>query len=212
MVQILNLGTGENIIAPTQLPSQGPQGAAQEDSEDLRMDQGRLAPRSRPEIMPGKTYKIKTGYGNAYITVNNDEKGEPFEVFATIGKSGGFFQEQSEAITRMISLALRSGVKIQEIVEQLKGIRGPMPIFTEKGTILSLPDAIAKVLQEHARMSNHVDELLARPESQEQLPFARHEIAVADLGFMPGCPDCGAQLLMQEGCMNCKDCGFSRCA
>lgn len=210
LVQILNLGTGENVIAPTEISSQG--NIEQKKSMELAMDKSRLAPRPRPEVMTGKTYKMKTGYGNLYVTVNNDEKGVPFEVFAAIGKSGGFYQEQSEAICRMASLALRSGIKIEEVIDQLKGIRGPMPVFTDKGTVLSLPDALGRVLQDHAVVSNHVDEVLSRPEKQEVLPLlTKDEKTIAEFGFMPGCPDCGSQLIMSEGCMSCKGCGFSRC-
>lgn len=208
VVQILNIGTGENIIKPTELPAQ-----AKEQKLALPMDKTRLAPRPRPEVMTGKTYKVKTGYGNMYVTVNNDEKGIPFEVFATIGKSGGFYQEQSEAICRLVSLTLRSGIKVEEVVEQLKGIRGPMPVFTDKGTVLSLPDAMGRILQEHAAISNQLEAVLARPENQEVLPFAEEKVekSMAEFGLMPGCPDCGAQLVMSEGCISCKSCGFSRC-
>ena len=186
--------------------------------------------------MNGKTYKVKTGYGNLYITVNNDEKGDPFEVFATIGKSGGFFQEQSEGICRLISLALRAGIKVEEIISDLKGIRGPMPTFTDKGTIYSLPDAIARILEEHitppqleAPVALAGADAISEPASPE---FQRGEPAVilakaksdlakadfleepktaADYGMMPGCPDCGEALQISEGCLSCKSCGFSRC-
>ncbi|HTY39507.1 MAG TPA: ribonucleoside-diphosphate reductase, adenosylcobalamin-dependent, partial [Candidatus Paceibacterota bacterium] len=163
-----------------------------------------------------------TGYGNLYVTINNDERGVPFELFATIGKSGGFFQEQSEAICRMISLSLRSGIKIEEIVSNLKGIRGPMPTLTNKGTILSLPDAIGQILEEHARTSVTEAPLLAEHATVsvkvdapveakvESAPTGRQK-ALADFGHMPGCPDCGAPLVLAEGCMSCKACGFSRC-
>lgn len=205
VVQILNLGTGENLIAPTELVGSG-------QKLDLHIDKERLAARPRPEVMAGKTYRVKTGYGNLYVTVNNDEKGIPFEVFATIGKNGGFFQEQSEAICRMISLSLRAGVKIEEVIGQLKGIRGPMPIFTDKGTILSLPDALGRILEDHVKFAPRVEEAVARPEKQEVLPFVeKKQQTIAEMGFMPGCPDCGSPLLMSEGCISCKECGFSRC-
>lgn len=209
-IQVLNVGTGENIVSTTELPS-----AAQKKEHkepDLPMDKQRLAPRPRPQVMSGKTYKMKTGYGSLYVTVNNDERGVPFEMFATIGKSGGFYQEQSEAITRMVSLSLRSGIKVEEVISNLKGIRGPMPVFTETGTILSLPDALGKVLEEHVGATVRVEELINRPENQEVLPFVKEEKAIADFGFMPGCPDCGSPLQMQEGCIACKSCGFSRCS
>ena len=172
---------------------------------------GKVIPRERPEVMTGKTYRIKTGYGKLYVTINNDEKGHPFEIFTTIGKSGGFFQEQSEAISRLISLALRSGVHVSEVVGRLKGIRGPMPVFTEKGTILSLPDALGQILEEHVGAMKEIEEIIERPENQATLPLST-EKSVADFGFMPGCPDCGTPLIMAEGCINCTSCGFSRCS
>jgi ribonucleoside-diphosphate reductase alpha chain len=110
-----------------------------------------LKPRPRPEVVRGSTYELKTTYGGLYVTINNDEEGNPFEVFATIGKSGGFFAAESEAICRLISLALRSGIPAAQVMKQLFGIRGPMPSWTKKGTILSIPDAIAKILSEHVK-------------------------------------------------------------
>jgi len=207
VIQILNVGNGDNIVAPTEVPMQG------KPSLSMTAEQGK--PRPRPEIMSGNTYRIKTGYGNVYITVNNDEKGKPFEVFATIGKSGGFFQEQSEAICKLISRSLRAGVAAQEVINDLKGIRGPMPIFTDKGTVLSLPDAIGKTLEQHVEATSLVQEVVARPEKQDVLPLEgkqERKISMANFGFMPGCPECGTQLVMQEGCISCKACGFSRCS
>ena len=207
VIQILNVGNGENIVSTTEAP-----GAKNGKGLDLREDRNRIAPRKRPDIMAGKTYRMNTGYGKLYITINNDEAGVPFEVFATIGKSGGFFQEQSEAICRLISLSLRSGVKVEEVIKDLKGIRGPMPVFTEKGTVLSLPDAIGRVLEDHVGQVREVEEVVQRPENQEALPFVDTPTSIANFGFMPGCPDCGAPLYMQEGCISCPMCGFSRCS
>lgn len=217
-IQILNVGSGDNIVSTTELPGH----QKKEQTQEIQNQQGGgqlpqtgVVPRKRPEVMSGKTYRMKTGYGNLYITINDDEHGMPFEVFATIGKSGGFFQEQSEAICRLTSLALRAGIRMEEVTKHLKGIRGPMPIFTEKGTVLSLPDAIGRVLEEHATGVKQVEDLIARPEKQEVFAFGLKEESdrsVADFGFMPGCPDCGAQLVMSEGCINCKSCGFNRCS
>jgi len=141
VIQILNVGSGDNIIAPTE--------ALGRETKPLSLVAEPSKPRPRPEVMSGSTYRIKTGYGKLYVTVNNDERGAPFEVFATIGKSGGFFQEQSEAICKLISHGLRAGINPQEIIDDLKGIRGPMPVFTDKGTVLSLPDALGKILEQH---------------------------------------------------------------
>lgn len=110
----------------------------------------KIAPRIRPAVMQGITYKMTTAYGNLYVTINEDEQG-PFEVFAQMGKAGGFFSAQTEAITRMISLALRSNIAIEEVVEQLKGIRGPEVSFSDGEMVFSLPDAIAKVLERHIK-------------------------------------------------------------
>jgi ribonucleoside-diphosphate reductase alpha chain len=107
--------------------------------------------RPRPNVISGKTYRKKTGYGMMYITLNNDEEGHPFEVFATIGKTGGFYAAKSEAICRLVSMALRSGIKAEEIIEQLKGIRGPMPIWDNGVQVFSIADAIAQTLDQHIK-------------------------------------------------------------
>ncbi|MEK7617555.1 MAG: adenosylcobalamin-dependent ribonucleoside-diphosphate reductase [Patescibacteria group bacterium] len=130
----------------------------------------KLAPRERPSAMVGMTYKMNTAYGNLYVTVNEDGHG-PFEVFAQMGKAGGFFSAQTEAITRMISLALRSNVAVEQIIAQLKGIRGPDVSFNEEGMIFSLPDAIAKILEKHIKR-NQQQLALGLPNRQTGLPAA----------------------------------------
>lgn len=220
-IQVLNLGTGENITSITEVPAEKKEN---KETMNLEMDKGKLEPRKRPFVMEGKTYRVKTGYGKLYVTVNNDEDGVPFEVFATIGKSGGFFQEQSEGICRLISLSLRTGIKVEEVIDNLKGIRGPMPVMTDKGTILSLPDAIGQILEEHVRDGETPRaELPAGSKVSEPAVVVakaglnllkKDEIdgkSLADNGMMPGCPDCGASLQISEGCLSCRSCGFTRC-
>ena len=216
-VQVLHIGKeGDSITSITDGPKKGKKVPVGVNASIAEAAPGAFAPRVRPESLIGRTYKIKTGYGNLYITINEDETGEPFEVFATIGNSGGFFQEQSEAICRMVSLSLRSGILASEVVKQLKGIRGPMPVMTERGTILSLPDAIGRILEEHigALVKAGVDaDVMLEEEivigAQKQLASTGKDIAY--YGFMPGCPDCGGALMMAEGCFSCKNCGYSRC-
>ncbi|MBI1961730.1 MAG: ribonucleoside-diphosphate reductase, adenosylcobalamin-dependent, partial [Parcubacteria group bacterium] len=169
----------------------------------------RREPKARPEVVSGKTYKVKTAYGSLYVTVNEGEDGAPFEVFAAIGKAGGFFNAKSEAVCRLASLALRSGIAAEAVISQLKGIRGPMPSFGTNGDkILSLPDAIAKILERHIR--------------GEQTQLALHHGAaahdsqavnasIADHGHAPECPQCGGVLEMGEGCQLCRSCGYSKC-
>lgn len=112
--------------------------------------QFKIIARERPSSMNGVTYKMNTAYGHLYVTINEDQHG-PFEVFASLGKTGGFFSAQTEAITRMISLALRSNIAIDEIISQLKGIRGPDVSFADGEMIFSLPDAIGKLLEKHIK-------------------------------------------------------------
>lgn len=147
-------------------------------------------PVERPEVLQGFTEKIKTGYGNLYITVNLHQ-GKPFEVFASIGKSGYSTMADTEAICRMISLALRSGLPVPQIVKQLQGIGGSQPIFDRRGVVSSIPDAIAKVLNDHFGNGGRI---IRAPD------IAREH-----------CPDCGSMLEHEEGCVLCRACGYSQC-
>jgi ribonucleoside-diphosphate reductase alpha chain len=197
-----------------------------------------VTPKPRPEVVSGSTYKIRTGYGTLFVTVNNDEDGKPFEVFAAIGKTGGFFAAKSEAICRLISLALRCGIDVEEIIGQLKGIRGPMPSWGRYGQVLSIPDAISHVLREHINSAQQKLRLEFKKEKTEQafldenkikeLPAAEidasvaqelHNVAygkvaanIADRGVAPECPECHGILELVEGCMLCRGCGYSKCA
>ena len=145
----------------------------------------RKKPAGRPGVLKGTTVKIMTSFGNLYLTVNEAE-GKPFEVFATLGKSGKDTMAHTEALGRLISLALRSGVPARQIVEQLKGIGGSQPVWESDGVILSLPDAVARGLE------RALGEIY-RDSSREM------------------CPSCGAPLVAAEGCLKCEGCGYSRC-
>ena len=171
-----------------------------------------VIPRERPHLTYGITDKIQTGCGPLYITINVDEEGL-CEVFARMGKSGGCATSQAEATGRMISLCLRAGVDITSITEQLKGIRCPAPAIGKGEVIMSCSDAIAKVLE---RNLHKAWDLLAKNQAADEKNetsgkknTAGH--SRADLGFCPECPDCGQMLEFGEGCMLCKNCGFSRC-
>jgi ribonucleoside-diphosphate reductase alpha chain len=148
----------------------------------------------RPETLEGFTTKMVTGMGNLYVTVT-EFNGEPFEVFATIGKSGRSTTAKTEAIGRLVSLALRSGIKVEKIVEQLKGIGGEHPVFQKDGLVLSIPDAISRVL-ENRYLKN---------KSYGKTP--KHEKSL--LGET--CPECGQTISFEEGCMTCHFCGFTKC-
>jgi ribonucleoside-diphosphate reductase alpha chain len=149
--------------------------------------------RDRPETLEGFTTKVVTGMGNLYVTVTEYD-GKPFEVFATIGKSGKSTTAKTEAIGRLVSLALRSGVLVENIVEQLKGICGEHPVFSKDGLILSIPDAISRVLGKRYVK----DKKVARRKYENTL-----------LGGT--CPECGQTISFEEGCMTCHFCGFTKC-
>jgi ribonucleoside-diphosphate reductase alpha chain len=148
--------------------------------------------KERPETVQGFTTKIKTGLGNLYLNVTElDDR--PFEVFALIGKSGKSTAAKTEAIGRLVSLALRSGIKVEHIIEQLKGISGDHPIFQKDGLVLSIPDAIAKVLENRYL------------KGKKPLKIERQlEVEV--------CPECGQPINYEEGCMTCHFCGYTKCS
>jgi ribonucleoside-diphosphate reductase alpha chain len=152
------------------------------------------AVKERPETLGGYTTKIKTGYGYLYVTVTEFE-GRPFEVFATIGKSGRSTTAKTEAIGRLVSLALRSGVKVDKIVNQLKGIGGEYPIFQDGGLVLSIPDAIARVLEKQYMTGENAKK--------------NHKTEYSLMGEK--CPECGQTISFEEGCMMCHFCGFNKC-
>jgi ribonucleoside-diphosphate reductase alpha chain len=188
-----------------------------------------ISPRKRPDVMHGSTYKVSTAYGNLYVTINKDETG-PFEVFSQLGKAGGFFGAQTEAICRMISLSLRSGISMTDVVEQLKGIRGPDPIFHNGERILSLPDAIANVLETYLKRgqtelkleapkiekaNKPVEELIFESVTEEVktngTSMVKQKVSIADMGHAPACPECSNMLVLAEGCAKCEACGYSKC-
>ena len=169
-----------------------------------------ISPRRRPTVTTGTTEKIKTGCGNIYITVNEDEEGL-CEVFTAIGKSGGCTSSQSEATARMISLVLRSGVDPKSIVAELKGIRCPMPSWDRGSVTLSCADAVGKAIERY--LSNGKEEAhaaVATATAEKPLPDSNMEMASA--GYNPECPDCGTILEVSEGCVVCRSCGYSRCS
>ena len=147
--------------------------------------------KERPEVMFGFTQKVETGLGELYLTVN-EINGRPFEVFATIGKSGRSITAKAEAIGRLVSLALRSGVYVKDVVKQLKGIGGEHPVFQKKGLLLSIPDAVAWILENRYLKGEE-------PQSNtKSLDKAQ-------------CPECGMELAFQEGCFLCYSCGYTKC-
>jgi ribonucleoside-diphosphate reductase alpha chain len=168
-------------------------GEAREEAE------GKLGPRKRPKVTTGVTERVNTGCGYIYVTVNFDQQGIS-EVFSTLGKAGGCAAAQLEAISRLTSLALRSGIDIDSIVKHLRGIRCPSIAWEQGHAILSCADAIASVLEKYIRKEATV--------SNSEMP-ARDPVVMKS--WAGQCPDCGGPLIYQEGCNICLACGFTKC-
>jgi len=168
------------------------------------------SPRVRPSQTAGVTRRIRTGEGTLYITINEDENGL-CEVFTTIGKAGGNAAAQSEAISRLISLSLRSGLDPHAIVRQLKGISGPNPTWEDGRLILSTPDAIGKALDDYLmeRDKNTSENQTSRSSEKPRITMAQdHQ---DDEGIMI-CTKCHNYSVIHEGgCLTCRECGWSKC-
>ena len=202
--QVLNIGSvkKEGAAAPV-LPTEQPMMHA--------------VPRPRPAVTTGFTERVKIGCGNLYITVNYDENGI-CEVFTSTGKAGGC-PSQSEATARLVSVALRSGITVEEIYDQLKGIRCPSTIRQQGMSCTSCPDAIAKVVakvndfikQGNTDISHPAPEPVTRKAVQ---PAAVHAVSAAVPALaaeIHQCPECGSKVEHEGGCVICRNCGFSKC-
>ncbi len=178
-----------------------------------------VRPRARPDVITGRTQKILTGYGALYVTVNEDEKGL-FEVFAQIGRGGGYTASFTEGIARLASLCLRSGVPVDEIIDQLEGIRSPRIAVDHGERVYSIPDAIAKAIKRHIGMQKTgvqppvetYDELGGAVETDVEMEKESRDAAeLLRKGLNPECPECGKSLVFEEGCVKCHSCGYSEC-
>jgi ribonucleoside-diphosphate reductase alpha chain len=193
----------------------------------------RRAKRARPDMLRGTTYRMETPLGTMFVNITEDDKGQPFEVFLNLGKAGGSAMADAEAMGRMISMALRSGIPIMEIHRQLRGISSDRAVGLGPNKVLSVPDAIGIALERWWRDKQGVQQDLlatgtmtpptgmtavsasAAPQGElgdggaaPQLGFGGYQ---SNEAFMGTCPDCGSQLEYAEGCVKCHVCGFSEC-
>jgi ribonucleoside-diphosphate reductase alpha chain len=199
--QVLNVGK--------ELPSEkAAAGAASVGPLEIPVEEERKRtkkPRKRPDSIQGTTRKIGTGCGNLYVTINDDEHGA-FELFAQIGKAGGCAASQTEAIGRLISLALRAGVDPKALSKQLKGVRCPSPAWNNGDKVFSCADGISKALAQHIE---DLDTKLPLPDSVASDAEPAIESLVNRLAGM--CMECGSTLEFADGCAVCRSCGYSRC-
>jgi ribonucleoside-diphosphate reductase alpha chain len=186
--------------------------------------------RERPDILRGVTRKMLSPLGTLYVTINEDEKGRPFEVFTTLGKAGGAAMADAEAISRLISLALRSGVPLSTISKQLRGISCDRAVGFGAKKILSVPDAVALAIEEYLAEKEGEQQMLplADPQSGSKGNGGTQSAEPPEISrglfddptkhfgrdikaFIETCPDCGFSLQFAEGCMKCTACGYSEC-
>lgn len=175
-----------------------------------------VMPRERPEITSGITEKVRVGCGNLYITVNYDDNGI-CEVFTNVGRAGGC-PSQSEAASRLISIALRSGMDVSEIIGQLKGIRCHSTLRQKANNkdikVLSCPDAIAKTIEKVLNIqsvsSAEKFDIEASEENGCVFPLSEVSIGLED-SKVGKCPECGGKITHQDGCVICPSCGYSKC-
>jgi len=212
---------------------------AERDAEIERLKRGlydaeaenlqRRAKRSRPDKLRSTSIRKETPLGTMFVHLTEDDKGQPFEVFVTLGKAGGSAMADAEAMGRLISLALRSGIPLMEVHRQLRGISSDRAVGLGPNKVLSVPDAIGLALEEWWRdrtlgvqqdllpSGAGVAPAIPTPEpvvvrasngQQQELSFEAYNGGET---FMGTCPDCGSQLEYAEGCVKCHVCGFSEC-
>jgi ribonucleoside-diphosphate reductase alpha chain len=169
----------------------------------------KITPRKRAKRTTGVTERVNTGCGSLYVTINSDEFGL-CEVFSTLGKAGGCASAQLEAVCRLITVALRSGVDVAAVVKQLRGIRCPSIAWEGGKAVLSCADAIASVLERHIGSETEVE-----PAEKKGIPQGKVTPKTEDFGLVRNiagqCPDCGGLLAYQEGCFVCPNCGYTKC-
>lgn len=163
----------------------------------------------RPAELFGVTRRVYTGRGNLYVTVNMSEDGKPFEIFAALGKAGGNDSAMAEAVSRMVSLTLRSGIDPKESIEQLKGITD-VPAWNEGELIRSVPDAIANVLEKIYEPKKE-STLSITDLTETTLVSENEDSKISNILQGETCPECPGILAFEEGCQKCYSCGYSKC-
>ncbi|MFQ5678192.1 MAG: vitamin B12-dependent ribonucleotide reductase [Gemmatimonadota bacterium] len=178
--------------------------------------------RQRPNVLRGHTRKIDSPLGSMYVTINEDDQGRPFEAFVALGKAGGAAMADAEAIGRLMSLALRSGISLRDVYRQLRGISSDRAAGIGPNKVLSTPDAIAQVIERYLNEKEGVQQSLPMREEKggeranggahtARRPVVRRYEEQAARLFIGTCQDCGSSLSFEEGCMKCHTCGYSEC-
>ncbi|HEY3492516.1 MAG TPA: hypothetical protein VGK43_06165, partial [Solirubrobacterales bacterium] len=190
------------------------------EAENLQRRQTRM----RPEALKGVVRRLESPLGTMYVTITEDEKGQPFEVFMSLGKAGGALMADVEAIGRLISLGLRSGIPMAAIHRQLRGISSDKVMGLGQNKVMSVPDAVGIAIEKWMQEKQGVQtELPGMATASMQNGPAMEQITRVTAGaqqmnmklndpqLVGACPDCGSGLEMAEGCAKCHVCGFSEC-
>ena len=176
---------------------------------------------NRPEVVRGSTRRIKTGCGNLYVTINIDEEGSPYEVFARIGKVGGCAATQSEAMGRLLTLLLRAKTPIDMLVKQLRGISCHQPFGHGESKVSSCADAVGKALYLYSRKEAKITEQPSEEgrgvksdeiaEPVDKIKVIAENVRKGEEALAQGaCPECGSSVQFEEGCKKCL-CGWTEC-
>ncbi len=202
-------GSRQEVVLETKASAEAKRGG----SDTTPPENATIKRRPRPSLLTGLTYRRETPLGTAYITINQSEEREPFEVFMNVGKAGSDVAAVSEALGRLISYVLRMPSylspteRLQQVIYQLAGIGGGRPLGFGPQRVRSLPDAIAQVLDEYLNESITVT---TQDNDAETTPANQLELPLNQIGDL--CPECGqATLLNIEGCKKCINCGYSEC-
>jgi len=184
----------------------------------------RVERRQRPAVLRGHTRQIESPLGTMYVTINEDDQGRPFEVFVALGKTGGAAMADAEAIGRLCSLALRSGISLRDVHKQLRGISSDRAVGLGASKVLSGPDAIAQVIERYLEEKEGIQQTLPIEEvetarskntnggarSAQRPVIERYQESAARL-FLGTCSECGSSLAFEDGCAKCYACGYSEC-
>jgi len=230
--QVLSTGSTAKKAAPATAPAQADAlGRVAELEAELERTRRQLhdveaenlqrrAKRSRPDLLKGATRRVETPLGTMYVNITEDDKNQPFEVFISLGKAGGALMADVEAMGRLISLALRSGIPLKEIHRQLRGISSDRVVGLGPNKVMSVPDAIGIAIEKWLQEKQGIQQDLL---GNQAPAVPSREIVAGSAGdallrsggeaqdFIGACPDCGSQLAFVEGCAKCHVCGFSEC-
>ncbi len=204
-VTVYRDGSREGQVLSTGKNEQASEQAQKSKIASQKADVSKIAPRKRPDSLRGTTRRMYTGCGRIYVTINEDAEGNLVELFTSMGKAGGCAASQSEALGRLISLALRLNVSHEEIIKQLKGIQCHQQVWGAGGKILSCSDAIAKALEMY-----HMKDTEGNGNGNGKKKDTGH--VYEETMLIGACPECGGSVEHESGCAVCHNCGFTKCS